>query len=925
MKEKEMKSPRMCRIFLLAVFSGAGMVHAANWTGQGSEMYWDIGQNWSNGAIPTATDSQNVVNVLAEDGTALHPVVYTLEGGTDVCANLYLGTTVDGTLGDGTLDMIDGHLSVAGNVFLGNQAGAAGLINMEDGYLEVTGQFNVGQYGDGHLRMAGGHIIAHGTWMHIPNAGNSTGRVDLFGGTLETTATFITRSVARSLVDLSGGKIVVPTANAGNLAGFIADGRIIAYGGRGTVKSEILDSNTVLTGTADPEVMARAWHQSPAEGATLFTVAPTLAWVAGEDANAHRVYLGTDPATLELLPAEPNQGVLSVDFYTKLEDLTPGTTYYWRVDEIAADAGVTTGDTWSFATVPPETSRSVSPADGSHTDETTGVVLTWEPGVNAVSFNVYWAAGADELGLVSEAQTESTYPVPGILIPGQTYRWRIDTSNGTDLFPGLEVSFKAGNPPASTTWTDGAAGDSSWNNAENWNGGVPGIGSIARHINGVGDCVVEDGTAAYCQKLELGWSNAAESEVIVSGGSLTIVEELLLSRMLGGVSTLSISGGVVNCGWLRGWHGDMWVEMTGGEFNCAGNLEIPRAYAADIGTAGVFNLHGGMARAGDLTLNANPNVVCNLDITGGTLILDGDKRTKVNGYIAGGLITAYGGLETASVSMDYDISNAGKTTVIACAQSWQADFNADCVVDDKDRELLMSDWGYQTPSETTWDFDMSDDPVGPGAFDLLVRNAANSSYDMISLPGTLNVTGPLLLDERGGTNGLWDADLHYVGKVQSDDDNSLNLWITLGTPSAPGSQAYVGLRHYLDTATHTQTIAFWTGSPPHIAPFEPVSATGFAPDAMVEVTIHYDYENQTYDWNASDGTLARSGTAVPYTAFNGGYGGNFTIQGVASCSAYIDHFTFTIHGSSSHSPYDINLDGSVDQLDLDILEAEMAQ
>ena len=45
----------------------------------------------------------------------------------------------------------------------------------------------------------------------------------------------------------------------------------------------------------------------------------------------------------------------------------------------------------------------------------------------------------------------------------------------------------------------------------------------------------------------------------------------------------------------------------------------------------------------------------------------------------------------------------------------------------------------------------------------------------------------------------------------------------------------------------------------------------------------------------------------------------------AGGTGVIDHLNVKIHGTQWNSPYDINLDGVVDQLDLDILESEMAQ
>ena len=69
----------------------------------------------------------------------------------------------------------------------------------------------------------------------------------------------------------------------------------------------------------------------------------TLVWEAGDEAIAHDVYLGVNP--FSLTPVSESQTDIS---YTP-GDLSQGTVYYWRIDEIRAD-GVETGTIWSFTT-----------------------------------------------------------------------------------------------------------------------------------------------------------------------------------------------------------------------------------------------------------------------------------------------------------------------------------------------------------------------------------------------------------------------------------------------------------------------------------------------------------------------------------------------------------------------------------------------
>jgi len=966
-------SKRLC-VFVV-VLAIASTVSAANWTGGAgrSEPYWDIGSNWSNSAAPTAADGVTVNNVLAQDGVSLsHPIVHSLEGGKDECMHLWLGNNGTGFLkmeagsltvgawvqigvnggtgvlnvtggdlicsgqsvlvghtggGHGTINMTGGSISVSGpdkHFLLGNDGSSTGLMNMDGGIVSTTGQFNVGQFGQGHLRMAGGQITASGPYMHVPNAGTSTGKVELFGGIVQCAGRLVMRGIERSHMDLSGGTLILAQDTA--LQGYIDSGQITAYGGLGTVNVEVFEGNTVVTGTADPAVMARAWHQSPKEADTIFGDQTMLAWVAGQGADSHNVYLGTDPNALTLLTSDPNQGVLSVDFHTTATGLELGTTYFWRVDEVidaneaeGIEASLSTGDLWSFQTLPLELARPVSPLDEATGAEITDLLLAWEPGLGAINHDVYFGTDAANLPLVSEDQTDPNYQVSETLIKGQTYYWRIDEFDGNDMYTGLVVSFKTTAPAGTSVFTDGETNDTLWSSPGNWSADLPGIGTNARIVNDLGPCVIDDDTAAYCTKLELGWDNSdAHCQLNVTGGSLTIEDELLMTRFLGGVATLRISGGVVNTGFIRGWHGDMWIQMTGGELNVAGNLEIPRSYGADVGTKGVFKLHGGVARADQLTLNANANVLCHLDITEGTLILNGDKRSRINDYIAKGLILAYDG--AGSVAMAYN-AEADETTLIACPEISTTDFNADCVVNELDRELLMSDWGYQAPSEVLWEYDMSTDPVGPNDMDLQVRDNMGD-YAMDILPGTMTLLGSdFTLDIRTpDISGDFDMDLHLISKATST--LPIRVWLPIASEKTPNTYCLPHITHYL-AADGSQAVTISNGAYWWVAGYDPLILTGFDAEAFMDITVNYDRETDSCVYTVTDGTKTETGSWDYETSNGAGDGGDWVLLTDTGATGHVDYLSVKIHGTKWLSPYDVNKDGTVDQLDLDILESEM--
>jgi hypothetical protein len=201
----------------------------------------------------------------------------------------------------------------------------------------------------------------------------------------------------------------------------------------------------VLTTNPDytPTGMGPAFAASnplPANGAQDVT-SPLLQWVAGVGATMHQVYIGTTP---DLGPADAAGPPQPVAMYFHIPGLTPGVTYYWRVDEIAADGTVVTGPVWSFTVMPLE-AHAPSPADGATEVSITGQ-LQWAAGQGAMAHMVYLSTdkAAVQAGNVSAqvaASGEATYDYAG-LTPFTTYYWRVDEVSSTgQTVPGPVWSF----------------------------------------------------------------------------------------------------------------------------------------------------------------------------------------------------------------------------------------------------------------------------------------------------------------------------------------------------------------------------------------------------------------------------------------------------------------------------------------------------
>lgn len=93
-----------------------------------------------------------------------------------------------------------------------------------------------------------------------------------------------------------------------------------------------------------------AFDPVPADGAAWVDQGTTLTWKAGKDAIVHYLYLGTDQAAVERGAASAFLGAVAVPTWTPVA-LEPNTTYFWRIDEVAANSTRRAGPVWSFTTM----------------------------------------------------------------------------------------------------------------------------------------------------------------------------------------------------------------------------------------------------------------------------------------------------------------------------------------------------------------------------------------------------------------------------------------------------------------------------------------------------------------------------------------------------------------------------------------------
>jgi len=173
-----------------------------------------------------------------------------------------------------------------------------------------------------------------------------------------------------------------------------------------------------------PPTFLKAEKPIPADGAVGVNM-PLLQWTKGDTALFHNVYLGTTPSLTEANLVGPRQ-LVAMLYY--IQGFQPGTTYYWRVDEVDAAGTVTTGDVWSFV-AQALTAYYPDPVDGA-VDASPTPVLTWLPGQAAIKHHLYFGSSSDAVtqGAASADKgelTDATF-TPGALESLTTYYWRVD-------------------------------------------------------------------------------------------------------------------------------------------------------------------------------------------------------------------------------------------------------------------------------------------------------------------------------------------------------------------------------------------------------------------------------------------------------------------------------------------------------------------
>jgi len=277
--------------------------------------------------------------------------------------------------------------------------------------------------------------IPGGVWIHHAGVKDGT-TLTYYRNGIETGTSTITFTIQANPFFIGG------EASTERWSGWISDVRI--YNKALTVP-EILGA---MEGTG--EVWPYASSPNPADGTLHKDTWVNISWRPGGHAVSHDVYLGDNFDDVNDGAEGTFQGNQASTFFVAgfpgfayPDGLVPGTTYYWRIDEVndAEPNSPWKGNVWSFS-IPPKTAYSAKPADGAEL-VAPDVKLSWTAGFGAKLHTVYFGDNFDNVNNATGGlpQGTATYTPPGPLKLGKTYYWRVDEFDIIKTYKGEVWSF----------------------------------------------------------------------------------------------------------------------------------------------------------------------------------------------------------------------------------------------------------------------------------------------------------------------------------------------------------------------------------------------------------------------------------------------------------------------------------------------------
>jgi len=246
----------------------------------------------------------------------------------------------------------------------------------------------------------------------------------------------------------AGLAAIHPTANIGN------DGSSGPYEAFAGLLDEVQLYDNALSAVEvlsamQGEPFPLASGPGPKDGSMILDTWVNLSWRSGEFAVSHDMYMGdnfddvNDGAEGTFLGNQAGTFIVAgFPGFAFPDGLVPGTTYYWRIDEVndTEPNSPWKGEVWSFS-IAPKTAYDPDPADGAELVDL-AANLNWTEGFGAKLHTVYIGDNFDDVNNAAGGLPQGTVThSPGPLKSGKTYYWRVDEFDIIETYKGDVWSF----------------------------------------------------------------------------------------------------------------------------------------------------------------------------------------------------------------------------------------------------------------------------------------------------------------------------------------------------------------------------------------------------------------------------------------------------------------------------------------------------
>jgi hypothetical protein len=301
---------------------------------------------------------------------------------------------------------------------------------------ENGGQLGVWMSGNGWQWLGAAYAFEYPSWHHVALAGDASRVVIYIDG--------------QEAASDEGGMVSGSSGFTFNIGAFV-------FGDSAQVLLGEIDDVWVLSrALTQDEIQSLmpgsigypyAMSPDPVDGVLLTNfpggiLGTSLLWKPGDFAVSHDVYFGENFDDVNDGTGGTFRGNQTGIFflagygYTPNDPVptgfVPGTTYYWRIDEVndSEPNSPWKGKVWSFS-LPPTNAYAPTPSDGT-TFIDPNIDLNWEPAMSVLMQTVYFG---DDYDTVSNATTggiqvvKATTYDPGPLELEKVYYWRVDTTS----------------------------------------------------------------------------------------------------------------------------------------------------------------------------------------------------------------------------------------------------------------------------------------------------------------------------------------------------------------------------------------------------------------------------------------------------------------------------------------------------------------